>query len=519
MTTFHFDDLSLDTARRTLSRGDQSIDIGGLSYDLLSTLVEAAPNAVDQTELAEAVWHNRVVTPETLSQRVRLVRSALGDDADAPRYIRTIRGFGYQLIPEISRIQDPLPLVESLEFGHSQGRDMQSAAQRHAVAVLPFGVVEPSPSRQTLAIGLHRDLINALARTRAFPVTAGASTLRFDPKADARDVAQQLGVRFLIYSNLREDQTHTTIDLSLVDGTNANVLWRDEVRERRDDLQALMNQIVGAITAQLESEVLQIAKREAVLPSARLDAWTAYHRGCWHMYWFSSESLDSAERWFNVARTLDPGAARPWACLSWVHWQRVFLGLTDDPGRSIELVRSFANESLARDQHDPLSHWALGRALLLERELDSAATVLARAVELNPSFAVGHYSVGFAELQRGELQASEQHSVEAAALSPYDPLLSLMLTTRAFSRTLAGDCETGAAHMREALHQPNIHFAIRAKAVVSFALAGCLDEARTQYSLVHEARPGFDADDFIRTFQYKHATHLTQFRNAFAALN
>ena len=87
MTTFHFDDLSLDTARRTLSRGDQSIDIGGLSYDLLSTLVEAAPNAVDQTELAEAVWHNRVVTPETLSQRVRLVRSALGDDADAPRYI------------------------------------------------------------------------------------------------------------------------------------------------------------------------------------------------------------------------------------------------------------------------------------------------------------------------------------------------------------------------------------------------------------------------------------------------
>jgi Transcriptional regulatory protein, C terminal len=49
----------------------------------------------------EQVWPKAVVSPETLSQRIKLLRDALGDDPRSPRYIEGLRGRGYRLIPSV----------------------------------------------------------------------------------------------------------------------------------------------------------------------------------------------------------------------------------------------------------------------------------------------------------------------------------------------------------------------------------------------------------------------------------
>lgn len=77
------------------------IRLQGLSFDLLVTLVRAAPSLVTFEQLEERVWPGIVVTPETIVQRVKLLRNALGDDAHAPRYIQGVRGRGYRMIADV----------------------------------------------------------------------------------------------------------------------------------------------------------------------------------------------------------------------------------------------------------------------------------------------------------------------------------------------------------------------------------------------------------------------------------
>src|SRR5262245_1680173 len=101
---YRFADLELDSGQRRLSRGTAAVPLGNLTYELLLALVEAAPNVVSHDRIVEAVWNGRSTSPETVTQRVKLLRDALGDDADNPRYLRVLRNQGYQLIPAVEKL-------------------------------------------------------------------------------------------------------------------------------------------------------------------------------------------------------------------------------------------------------------------------------------------------------------------------------------------------------------------------------------------------------------------------------
>lgn len=88
-------DLCIDPAGRGVWRGGQRLEIADLSLDLLLALVRAYPQPLDGDHLARAVWHQAMVSDETLAQRIALLRKGLGDQARQPRYIRTVRHRGY----------------------------------------------------------------------------------------------------------------------------------------------------------------------------------------------------------------------------------------------------------------------------------------------------------------------------------------------------------------------------------------------------------------------------------------
>ncbi|SEO32895.1 DNA-binding winged helix-turn-helix (wHTH) domain-containing protein [Luteibacter sp. UNC138MFCol5.1] len=96
-TRYRLMDLTIDLARQRVERDGRWLDVTGLSFRLLACLLEHADRAVGFDELMAEVWAPAVVNEETVTQRVRLLRQALGDDARQPRYVRTVRGRGYQL--------------------------------------------------------------------------------------------------------------------------------------------------------------------------------------------------------------------------------------------------------------------------------------------------------------------------------------------------------------------------------------------------------------------------------------
>ncbi|MCD9097602.1 winged helix-turn-helix domain-containing protein [Luteimonas fraxinea] len=113
---YRLDDLRIDVARQRVVRDDgQVLEVSGLSFRLLLVLLGQGTRVVGFDELIERVWAPAHVGEETVTQRVRLLRQALGDDGRQPRYLRSVRGRGYQLCSE-PRIEEPAtPTAVELE--------------------------------------------------------------------------------------------------------------------------------------------------------------------------------------------------------------------------------------------------------------------------------------------------------------------------------------------------------------------------------------------------------------------
>jgi DNA-binding winged helix-turn-helix (wHTH) protein/Tfp pilus assembly protein PilF len=96
-TRFRLDDLIIDLTRQRVTRADVVLDVAGLSFQLLACLLRRGVDVVPFDTLIAEVWAPAVVNEETVTQRVKLLRQALGDDGRQPRYVRSVRGRGYQL--------------------------------------------------------------------------------------------------------------------------------------------------------------------------------------------------------------------------------------------------------------------------------------------------------------------------------------------------------------------------------------------------------------------------------------
>ncbi|MEM8984242.1 MAG: winged helix-turn-helix domain-containing protein, partial [Pseudomonadota bacterium] len=96
-TVLQAGDLTIDLSRHVVSRNGVALHLPPLSFRLLHALAARAPAVATADELLSTVWSGRVVGNETLTQRVKLLRDALGEDASQPQYIELVRGIGYRL--------------------------------------------------------------------------------------------------------------------------------------------------------------------------------------------------------------------------------------------------------------------------------------------------------------------------------------------------------------------------------------------------------------------------------------
>ncbi len=124
MTHVRLLDLIVDTASQRVTRNGARLDVAGLNFQLLACLIAHGDAVVDIDTLMADVWAPAVVNEETVTQRVKLLRQALGDDSRQPRYIRSVRGKGYQLCSA------PVPLAE-----HRKPRGLWFAAAGLVVVV------------------------------------------------------------------------------------------------------------------------------------------------------------------------------------------------------------------------------------------------------------------------------------------------------------------------------------------------------------------------------------------------
>lgn len=90
-----FDDFEFDEGRRQLLRNGEPLHVPAKQFVLLQLLIERRPNAIAKRELYERLWPSTYVSDVNLPGLIAELRTTLGDDSRAPRYIRTVHGFGY----------------------------------------------------------------------------------------------------------------------------------------------------------------------------------------------------------------------------------------------------------------------------------------------------------------------------------------------------------------------------------------------------------------------------------------
>lgn len=525
---FEFADLTLDTRQHAVFRDTQRLPLPKLSYELLLALVEGAPRLLTHDDLAERVWPGRWLSPETLAQRVLLLRRALGDDAGNPRYLRVVRGVGCQLVPEvrlrhgaaIGRRSPGLAIIEQPhgDAMHFADIDLSLPAQP-SVVVLPFDT-DDDPAHRNFARGLTHDIITGVGRTRSFFVIARGTAFRFATGThDVREVARKLGVRYVLQGHVQFEGEAVSVNAALADAIEGREIWAEHFHRKLDRVFELQQDITDLIVGAVSSEVEFAERQRSLLETpANLDAWSAYHRGCWHMYRFTPTDYERAERFFELSLSLDPNSSGALAGLSFVHWQRAFLEISRDRAGEIERALERAHQSVSLNPRDPLGHWALGRAHLLRGEVGAALAALDISTDLNPSFAVGQYTLGFALMQAGELVRSIEMADKAQRLSPYDPLRFAMIGVRGFSLALAGRYDEAANLMAISIREPNAHYHMIAMAVVCDVLADDEEAARRNLGRLLAAKPGYGVTDFRLAFQFQRPADTTLIDGAFRRL-
>ncbi|PZQ12876.1 MAG: transcriptional regulator [Rhodanobacter denitrificans] len=127
---YRLDDLVVDLDRQRVERDGVPLDVAGLSFRLLAFLLGQGDRVVSFDALIEGVWAPAVVGEETVTQRVKLLRQALGDDGRQPRYLRSVRGVGYQMC----RAAEPLPVADAAPLPPPPAKPRQRRAWRFAAA-------------------------------------------------------------------------------------------------------------------------------------------------------------------------------------------------------------------------------------------------------------------------------------------------------------------------------------------------------------------------------------------------
>jgi DNA-binding response OmpR family regulator len=97
---FHAADVTIDVAARKAWQGEEELELSPKEFDLLALLVREAGRVVTRERIMDEVWdENWFGSTKTLDMHVSWLRRKLGEDAESPRRLVTVRGVGLRFEP------------------------------------------------------------------------------------------------------------------------------------------------------------------------------------------------------------------------------------------------------------------------------------------------------------------------------------------------------------------------------------------------------------------------------------
>lgn len=325
-----------------------------------------------------------------------------------------------EMLKDLNLLKTHLLLAEA-ETGRFPAYDPQeTTAGPESIAVLPFADISSSEDTQYFSDGLTEEVIMNLSKLRNLKVISRNATMQYvlDGKTH-REMAEDLGVRYLLEGGVRCIGKEIRITAQLTDAYDQVYLWAESYRGTIDDIFEIQEEVAGEIVRALKvrltsDEQTGLKKRY----TENTEAYQLYLRGRFFWNKRSKDGIRNAIRYFEQAIESDPEYALAWAGIADSY---TVLGEYGSVPRKQLLPKAREAVNRALELDNSLAEARCSNAILLmleEWDWDGAAAEFETAISLNPNYATAYqwYSQWFES--RGRMDEAVRYATTATELDP-----------------------------------------------------------------------------------------------------
>jgi len=440
---YRFGDFEVDLHTGDLRKHGHRIRLQEKPFQILSLLLERAGEVVTRDELRQRLWpaDTFVDFDANLNTSLNRLRQALGETANEQIFIRTIPRQGYRFIATITKVEDsmnapapsPDPVAATvarepgtklqawlgsfsppgLRFilaatilvaisaggiayfrwsGHSAeaGRNLQ----RGTILVMPFEDLSGDPSQDYLSDGLTDEMITRLGEIspQHLNVIARSTAMQYKgTRKTIEQVAYEQHVDYILEGSFRRQGDQVRITAQLFNARDHGSLWTEAYERNASDLFSIQREVADRIAQSLSLELLAPAVHSAAATRpVDPEAYDAYLKGLFELNKRTPADLQKSIAYFGLASQKDPQFAPAYAAIAYSY--NVAAGWTYlSPTEAYPKAKAAAQKALAIDDTLADSHLANAEVLHdYDWDWSGAEQEYLRALELNPSSAVGH---------------------------------------------------------------------------------------------------------------------------------
>ncbi|MGV6805882.1 MAG: adenylate/guanylate cyclase domain-containing protein [Ruegeria sp.] len=368
-----------------------------------------------------------------------------------------------------------------------------------SIAVLPFENMSGDPEQEFFVDGLTEDLLTELSRRHELFVISRNSSFVYKGQAvNVRDVADKLGVQYIVEGSVRKAGNRLRVTVQLIDSQNDAHVWAEKYDRDLDDIFNIQDEVTAAVVATLPGRI-EASQQEGLKrkkPSnfaayeCVLAAKVLHHRS-------TRQDNVEATKLIDRAIELDPDYAHAHAWSGCIRGQAWGYGWCHDRDEMLKLCEAAILKAASLDDNDSDVHRLMAAVEILRGNLARARYHQERALSLNPNYDLVVVQMGELLTWSGRPEEGAEWIQKAMRLNPHFPVRfwSHLGKARFANRDYAQAVDDFA-------HLPAMDITQHAFVAACHGWLGNEVAARQHVTAIFETDPKFALDDLVVTLHY-----------------
>jgi len=297
--------------------------------------------------------------------------------------------------------------------------------EKPSIAVLPFVNMSGDSEQEYFSDGLTDDLITDLSKVSGLFVIARNSVFTYKKKpVKVQQVAQELGVRYVLEGSVRKAGEQVRINAQLIDATTGQHLWAERYDGPIGDVFTVQDRIAGKIVTALAvkltaSERKRVTRKHTV----NIAAHDAFLQGRQYYVRRTPDDWAKAVSYFKRAVELDPNYGRAYAALALLYCECSHNLWHDSLGISWERSLQLAKRYLQTAMNNPtaLAHQVASKMLIHKHKYEEAVAEAQCAIDLEPNDANSYLTMAYALMYIGRPKEAFTFVERAMRIDPLFP--------------------------------------------------------------------------------------------------